>query len=57
MQSYMKMHYIQYAQQKAAGCKTVAIYDDFARNEWDEILKTADEIFITPDKHKNITKM
>lgn len=42
---------------KAAGCKTVAIYDDFARNEWDEILKTADEIFITPDKHKNITKM
>lgn len=37
---------------KAAGCKTVAIYDDFARNEWDEILKTADEIFITPDKHK-----
>ena len=42
---------------KAAGCKTVAIYDDFARNEWDEILKTADEIFITPDTHKNITKM
>lgn len=42
---------------KAAGCKTVAIYDDFARSEWDEILKTADEIFITPDKHKNITKM
>lgn len=42
---------------KAAGCKTVAIYDEFARNEWDEILKTADEIFITPDKHKNITKM
>ena len=42
---------------KAAGCKTVAIYDDFARNEWDEILKTADEIFITPDMHKNITKM
>ena len=37
---------------KAAGCKTVAIYDDFARNEWDEILKTADEIFIAPDKHK-----
>ncbi len=42
---------------KAAGCKTVAIYDDFARNEWDEILRTADEIFITPDMHKNITKM
>lgn len=42
---------------KAAGCKTVAIYDDFARSEWDEILKTADEIFITPDNHKNITKM
>ena len=42
---------------KAAGCKTVAIYDDFARSEWDEILKTADGIFITPDKHKNITKM
>lgn len=42
---------------KAAGCKTVAIYDEFARNEWDEILKTADEIFITPDTHKNITKM
>ena len=37
---------------KAAGCKTVAIYDDFARNEWDEILKTADEIFIAPDKPK-----
>ena len=36
---------------KAAGCKTVAIYDDFARNEWDEILRTADEIFITPDMH------
>lgn len=42
---------------KAAGCKTVAIYDDFARNEWDEILRTADEIFITPDMHKNITKL
>ena len=29
---------------KKAGCKTVAIYDDFAATEWNDILKTADEI-------------
>ena len=28
--------------------KTVAIYDDFAKNEWDEILKNTDEILIKP---------
>ena len=33
---------------KKAGCKTVAIYDDFAKNEWDEILKNTDEILIKP---------
>lgn len=32
---------------KKAGCKTVAIYDDFAATEWEEILKTADEILVT----------
>ncbi len=31
---------------KAAGCKTAAIYDDFAATEWEEILKMADEILI-----------
>ena len=37
---------------KAAGCKTIAIYDDFAATEWDEILKTADEILIRPDDNR-----
>lgn len=34
---------------KAAGCKTVAVYDDFAAAEWDEIQKIADEILIKPE--------
>lgn len=33
---------------KKAGCMTAAIYDDFAKNEWDEILKNADEIIVKP---------
>ena len=37
---------------KAAGCKTIAIYDDFAATEWDEILKMADEILIRPDDNR-----
>lgn len=33
---------------KKAGCKTAAVYDDFAKNEWAEILKNADEILVQP---------
>ncbi|MBU5478846.1 HAD family phosphatase [Eubacterium sp. MSJ-13] len=33
---------------KKAGCNTAAIYDDFAKNEWNEILKNADEIIVKP---------